>query len=120
MGQGGAAVFVIIALLFLLLWFAVVVYGFVRVLGGRISTMVPLSDVATLTLQRNFVYYARADAWQRWRIRRRVKHLIADKEWIGRGLEVSRDMKAMVAACAIQLMWGWKDAEMLFFRRVII
>ncbi len=120
MQDDGALVRFLVVLVFLALWAAIIVYGLVRVVGSSFAAWWPLSKETVYAIESNFDLYAKADGWQRRRIRRRVKAMIAEKEWVGRGIRVTRGMKAMVSACAVQLMWGWQDEEMLFFQRVLI
>lgn len=120
MEDHGSPVRLLVVLLFFLLWAGIILYGLARLTGSSVAAWWPLSDETLQVLERDFALYAKADRWQRWRIRRRVKTMIGQKEWVGRGIRVTTGMKAMVSACAVQLMWGWEDEEMLFFRRVLI
>ena len=120
MEDTGSLVRFLIVLLFLVLWAVIIVYGLVRLTGSTVATWWPLSAETLQAIERNFELYTQVDRWGRWRIRRRVKRMMAEKEWVGRGIQVTRGMKAMVSACAVQLMWGWEDEELLFFRRVLI
>ena len=120
MEDAGSLVRFLIVLLFLILWAVIIVYGLVRLTSSTLAMWWPLSAETLQAIERNFELYAQADRWERWRIRRRVKRMMAEKEWVGRGIHMTRGMKAMVSACAVQLMWGWEDEEHLFFRRVIV
>jgi Mlc titration factor MtfA (ptsG expression regulator) len=50
----------------------------------------------------------------------RVVQLVYEKDWLGHGLEVTREMKLRIAAALAQLTYGFKDLLLLHFRRITV
>jgi MtfA peptidase len=97
-----------------------VFYGGFLLVRYKVLAWKPLSNESRAVLERHFPYYAEANGVDRRNIRSRVSAMMREKEWVGRGMAVTPAMKTMVCACAVQLMWGWEDEDLLYFKRVLI
>lgn len=65
-------------------------------------------------------YYGRLDPQGRKRFERRVKELLYEKEWVGRRIAVTWEMKVRIAAALAQLTFGYRNLLLLHFRRIVV
>ncbi len=65
-------------------------------------------------------FYASLSTAARRRFEERIEAIIYEKDWIGRGLEVSRVMKVRIAAAIAQVTFGFEDLLLLHFRKVVV
>lgn len=71
-------------------------------------------------LEASLPYYRRLPNPQRRRFERRVKRFINDKDFHGRGLKVTQEMKVMIAGAAVQLTFGLEPLLLIHFRRILV
>jgi MtfA peptidase len=73
-------------------------------------------------LVRSFPFYSRLDDRHRRLFEGRVQQFINDKEFIPRGgiKDVSDEMKALIAGCAVQITFGYPNIRFGHFNRVLI
>ncbi len=67
-----------------------------------------------------FPFYRALTDKRRAAFRSRVKRFLEEKEFHGRGIEVTRDMRVMVAASAVQLTFGLPSLALVHFTRIIV
>lgn len=72
-------------------------------------------------LHKKFKYYRRLNPIDQSQFNHRVRKFIKNKEFIGReGLEITEDMKLLLAANAIMLSFGFGEYELYSFSKIII
>ncbi|HVN59176.1 MAG TPA: zinc-dependent peptidase [Bacteroidales bacterium] len=73
-------------------------------------------------LSRNFPFYNSLDQKEKGKFERRVQKFIDIKQFIPRGglKEITAEMKAMIAACAVQMTYGYPDVYFRHFWRILI
>ncbi|MCB0769652.1 MAG: zinc-dependent peptidase [Flavobacteriales bacterium] len=71
-------------------------------------------------LHRSFTYYRGLSGPQRSSFRARVVGFVEEKDFHGRGIEVTREMETLIAACAIQLTFGLPEMALAHFTKVVI
>jgi MtfA peptidase len=65
-----------------------------------------LSNEQKNILERQFVYYSKLTSSDKVLFENRVHHFIVNKDFVSRELEVTEEMKVMIAATAIQILFG--------------
>lgn len=65
-------------------------------------------------------YYNQLDHRLQTRFRDRVRAVVEDKEFIGRGIEVTGSMRHMIAASIVQLTFGLPAVTLAHFSRIIV
>ncbi len=65
-------------------------------------------------------YYTQLDRTARSEFDQRVKDFINDKEFHGRGIEVTREMKLMLAGSAVQVTFGLEPLLLMHFSRIVV
>lgn len=66
-------------------------------------------------------YYQALSSKDKAKFEKKVNHFILSKEFIPRNLEkVTDEMKALIAACAVQLTFGLPDISLKHFNKVLI
>ncbi len=71
-------------------------------------------------LLQHFPYYTGLPPEDRARFRERINGLLDAKEFIGRGLEITRSMRTLVSASIVQLTFGLRPVSLSHFTRIII
>lgn len=71
-------------------------------------------------LAKNFAYYQRLLPEQQRTFEQRVIRMVRQKEFIGRGLEVTLAMQVLIAAAAVQLTFGLPEIVLQHFKRILI
>ncbi len=73
-------------------------------------------------LLKNFTYYQKLDAENKWLFERRVRTFMGMKEFIVRTdeFELTEEMKVMISACAVQLSFGFPGIFFRHFYRILI
>lgn len=71
-------------------------------------------------LERHLPYYGLLSAKDRRAFERRVGHWMNDKEWHGRGVEVTRKMRVLIAGSAVQVTFGLDPLLLMHFTRIIV
>lgn len=80
-----------------------------------------LDDIYKPFLAQNFVFYNSLNAKDRLLFEKRVQKFIDIKQFIARGVrEVTPEMKAMIAGCAVQLTFGYPEVFFNHFWRILI
>ena len=96
----------------------ILVYGYRR-WGWSSYTFADSRPVRTV-LSEHFVYYQRLSPEQQRVFERRVTRFVRQKDFIGRGLEVTLTMQVLVAAAAVQLTFGLPELVLRHFKRILI
>lgn len=100
------------------------VVHFMREVLGLVSlfghSLTPLATEDRETLQRWSPFYAKLDPAGRKRFERRVKELVFEKEWVGKGVVVTREMRTRIAATAAQVCFGFDRLLLLHFQRILV
>ena len=71
-------------------------------------------------LTEHFAYYQQLSPDQQQAFERRVIRFVRQKDFIGRGLEVTLAMRVLVAAAAVQLTFGLPEIVLRHFKRILI
>ena len=80
-----------------------------------------LSDIALGVLKNKFSFYKRLDSKEQMVFRHRVASFIKSKEFVGREhLEVTDEMKTLIAATAVMLTFGFRKYHIDLIDRIII
>lgn len=82
--------------------------------------LVRLSVKHRATLERRNPYYGGLDKARRKQFERRVKELLYEKDWIGKGITLTWDMKVRIAGAMAQVSFGFDDLLLLHFKRIMI
>ena len=85
-------------------------------MNGRIS----LRQSDRVVLSRCLPYFAQLDKAAKAGFERRVIDFINDKEFHGRGIEVTREMKLMLAGSAVQVTFGLEPLLLMHFSRIVV
>lgn len=79
----------------------------------------PMSPENKIILQQYFTYYNGLPPKQQRQFERRVELFIRSKEFVGkRGLEVTNEMRVLIAATAIQITFGFKYFQLPRFKTI--
>lgn len=82
--------------------------------------LVRLSKVHRSTLEQWSPYYRALDSTRQRLFERRVKELLYEKEWLGKGIAVTMEMQIRIAATMAQVTLGFDDLLLLHFKKVFI
>ncbi len=105
--------------LFALLWAGVHFLG--RATGSvKQGDAIRLIGADRSVLLRQGGFYAGLSAAGRARFDQRVVELVYEKDWIGRDLTVTREMKVRIAGAIAQVTFGFADLLLLHFRKVVV
>ena len=104
----------------------VIVLAFIYILSPQINwwwwTRRPpdMSPKLRVLLERHLPYYQRLADTEQLRFRRRVRLYMEANDFMAKGMdEVTEDLKAVVAICAVQLTFGRKDFLLPKFEHLI-
>lgn len=109
-----------VPLLLLLLMGAVIHYLGRGSEAAAESDQIRLDHTDRQVLRQQGRFYATLSPADQARFEKRIVDLVYEKDWIGRGVQVSREMKVRIAAAIAQVTFGFEDLLLLHFRRVII
>ncbi|SHJ89186.1 zinc-dependent peptidase [Reichenbachiella agariperforans] len=101
---------------------------FLLVLTGKINLgiylpflPVPLRRERKRILKNHSRYYVNLPEKEKKRFEQKVQAFIHQKEFIPRELkEVTEEMKVLIAACAVQLTFGFRRVSLSFFKRILV
>lgn len=80
-----------------------------------------LTEKQISILRQKFTFYNRLDEKEKKIFRHRVHNFIGSKTFVGRqGLEVSDEMKVLIAATAVMLTFGFRNYKLPIFHSVLI
>ena len=88
------------------------------VIGLFWQMLLPLPVAQRRWLERYSTFYSGLAAIDRKEFRKRVKEVLYEKEWIGRGMELRSEHKVRIAAALVQLTFGLQHLLLLHFRRI--
>lgn len=78
----------------------------------------PFND---LVLEKHFAYYRLLSPEKKVEFNQRVAEFLLEKEFVSRGkLEITEEMKVLVAACAVQLTFGLSPVYLSHFNTIIL
>lgn len=81
----------------------------------------PLSPQDKLILIEHFDYYQKLPETARLVFESRVAHFMATKKYVPRNMDsVSKEMRVLIAATAIQLTFGLENVSLKYFRYIVI
>ncbi len=80
--------------------------------------LVPLSKAHRATLEQWSTYYRTLDRAQRKEFERRVKELLYEKDWLGKGFPVSWEMRVRIAGAMAQVTLGHDRVLLRHFTRI--
>ena len=73
------------------------------------------------TLEKRFAYYRLLDEERKAEFVQRVETFLREKEFVSRGkLEITEEMKVLIAACAVQLTFGLSPVYLAHFKLIIL
>lgn len=82
--------------------------------------LAPLGRADRAILEGTAPYYRHLPQRQRRRFAKRVKYFLAEKEWEGRDIVLTRAMQLRIAATAVRLTWGFDLLLLLHFNRIVV
>jgi Mlc titration factor MtfA (ptsG expression regulator) len=108
-----------------LLAFALMLWAGAELIGRLPGSYQPGEEIEINDADRSFFndqggFYAALPRKDKARFERRVVELVYEKDWIGHGMEVTREMKLRISAALAQLTFGFDDLLLLNFRRIVI
>lgn len=65
-------------------------------------------------------FYAGLSRRNQRRFEERLKEMVYEKNWIGHGITVTREMKVRIAGALVQVTFGFPDLLLLHFQRIVI
>lgn len=81
----------------------------------------PIEPESKRTLEKYFIYYRNLPQKLKKRFENRVVLFIRSKDWYGQeGLEITQNMKVLVAATAVQITFGFKYYQLPRFNKIFI
>lgn len=106
-------------------FFAAVVLVFIaaramNAVGALLKGSISVRESDRIVLSRCLPYYAQLDRTARREFDQRVTDFINDKEFHGRGIEVTREMKLMLAGSAVQVTFGLEPLLLMHFSRIVV
>ncbi|MCB0793702.1 MAG: zinc-dependent peptidase [Flavobacteriales bacterium] len=90
------------------------------ILGLLGHTLSGLPEAQKRLLLHHIPYYIALSQLDRTRFEKRVKEFIYEKEWLGRGISITDEMKVRIAAVAVQLTFGMSPLLLLHFRKIVV
>jgi MtfA peptidase len=82
--------------------------------------LTPLRTQDRELIAQHNTYYRSLAAGKKIQFAKRVKHFIYDKDWIGKDIAVSMEMRLRVAAVATELTMGFEPLLLLHFEKILI
>ncbi|MBP6310813.1 MAG: zinc-dependent peptidase [Flavobacteriales bacterium] len=83
-------------------------------------SLTPLPKVDKIELERISPFYAALPPYRKKAFSKQVKEFIFDKDWEGRGIELTREMKLHIASVAVQIGFGLGRLLFIHFERVVV
>jgi len=83
-------------------------------------SITPLPNVDRVLLEQWNPFYRNLDPRSRKRFARRVKEIMFEKEWIGKGITVTREMRVRIAGAAAQVTFGFDRLLLPHFSHILI
>lgn len=114
--DGGLGITAFFAAMVLVFFAARAMNGLEALLNGGIS----FRESDRIVLARCLPYYAQLDRAAKREFDQRVKDFINDKEFHGRAIEVTREMKIMLAGSAVQVTFGLESLLLMHFSRIVV
>ncbi len=111
----------------LVMTLVVVLVGLFQVFRGSLQlvaiaghSLTPLPKVDKIELERISPFYAALPPYRKKVFSKQVKEFIFDKDWEGRGIELTRQMKLHIAALAVQISFGLGRLLFIHFERIVV
>ena len=79
---------------------------------------VPLNGHDLTFLQENSPYYASLSPSGQRKFAKRVKDFMDDKDFVGQGIKVTRNMRLLISSSAVQITFGLRHTILLHFRYI--
>ncbi|MDQ3394113.1 MAG: zinc-dependent peptidase [Bacteroidota bacterium] len=113
---GGFYVSLALVILFVVFYYVRFKYFFKGPFGGGIKK----EDLRHVLIE-HFIYYKRLSSGDKVKFENRVLHFIQIKEFIPRQIpKVTVEMKVLIAACCVQLTFGFPSVHLEHFKRILI
>lgn len=93
---------------------------FTDLLSISLYGVLPLAAKHRATLENWSSFYRGLAPPDRKQFERRVKELLYEKDWIGKGIAVTTEMKVRIAGAAAQVTMGFDSLLLLHFSKIII
>jgi Mlc titration factor MtfA (ptsG expression regulator) len=111
-----SSVAVVLAVLVILL----ILYYTSSIVKTVISIFIPLSKEELLILDAQVPYFRRLTIQQQRKFAKRVRDFMDDKDFVGRGMPITTEMKVLISATAVQITFGLPHTILLHFRKVYV
>ena len=85
-----------------------------------IAIMKPLSNERKSILKKYFFYYNRLSTDNKSKFEERVNRFLHSKRFIGRGIEVTEEMKVLISATAVLLSFGLPMVSLAHFDKILM
>src|SRR5690606_3714035 len=79
-----------------------------------------VTDEQKKILRQKFPFYKALSAKYKIEFEKRLKYFIMNKEFLGRNLEVTDEMKTLIGACAVQLTLGFQPLRFPHFPKILL
>lgn len=79
-----------------------------------------VDNKAQFILRQKFRFYQQLTPKQRRYFEHRVAVFLKEKDFVGKGLTVTEEMKILIAATAVKMMFGFRDYKLQIIQRVLI
>lgn len=85
-----------------------------------VAVMKPLTSQRKSILKKYFFYYNRLSSADKKRFENRVNRFLHSKKFIGRGVEITEDMKVLISATAVKLSFGLPMIYLSNFYKILV
>ncbi|MEM8895225.1 MAG: zinc-dependent peptidase, partial [Bacteroidota bacterium] len=80
----------------------------------------PLKKEYRAILKQYFAYYMQLGATDRKRFEQKLVRFLHSKQFVGRGLQITAEVKVLISASAIQLTFGLPNVYLSYFKRILV
>lgn len=117
-----------IAALFVLAFIGVFIYAagalfygiFIAPIRFQLQLYKGVTEEQKLILRTKFPYYKALSSKFKIEFERRLKYFLMHKEFEGRRMEVTEEMKTLIGACAVQLTFGYRPLRLAHFPKILL
>jgi Mlc titration factor MtfA (ptsG expression regulator) len=87
----------------------------------ELKLLKPLKPELRNLLQENFPYYNRLTSYQKKDFEKRLNYFLNSKQFVAKKMkQVTEEMKLLIAACAVQLTFGYEPLRLAHFKKIIL
>lgn len=116
----GIFVLVLVGALFFLGACYMILHFLLGIAGIGLHGLLPMRAADRALLVEHCAFYNALVPRQRKRFERRVKELMLEKDWIGRGLPITAEIRVRISAAIAQVTFGFDDLLLLHFRKIAV